>query len=783
MALVTQVRTGGQITQISGTSAAAAIATAAATVAEAASATVAAQVADLPVAAIDNAMDGAFLRSFTLAGATAITTAGGVTGIATPAASSGLNSGVEPEFRLDGAVFGGATMQMRLTAATSAAFTRSLSVTGLTFLDGAGATLTPPGFTVVADITSAGRRAITIQFVPPSATRLIRPFLQQTAAAVAATPESWQIDEIFYWAVTGTLRPAADTNVGQRLATLQRSLLGQIASFVPPTIITVAPSGGDFTHPKLALDTITDAAPDKPYVILIRPGRYTGYANMVMKHWVDLVGTDRDTCIIHHELPDNVDPALIPGTSTLFIFTTTRLANLTITGRNVQYPVHEDDGNTLTSQNAGISYSNVHVEHLGNDGARAWQAANGGNPASVWPVEVARGAGSSSGMIVTMEDSDFIGPHGGNLGSHNNTGFTRPSVTTARNCRTVATRAENAATVLDVLGSGQADRLIMEGCTHDGGINLQTQSWAGVDPAYQPANRAEIDVSGFGCTPAAFRITDFGRALRIVSASTGAGSRVEIVAGGSAVAAIFGLVSEKPVVTGIVNATPTATVQGAAHGSVDVSGVEVGPPGGKVQITSLGRRLGNCSGGNAKSFQVKINGASPVTINFTTDLTNATNQQVLDIINAALGAAATAGLLAVAEETVRPRMRDEERTLKNTSAVAIWRRAVLAWNANRRSVRLMTEADDVALYAGVAWEDIIPGASGRVKVAGYLPFEDMVISGAFGGGAGYTMGQSFGIDAGMPGRLVQDGAGLLPIVNPLLSSTFGQASSTHAVSM
>ncbi|ABB30388.1 hypothetical protein GeomeDRAFT_1344 [Geobacter metallireducens RCH3] len=60
----------------------------------------------------------------------------------------------------------------------------------------------------------------------------------------------------------------------------------------PAELITVALSGGDFTNPIDALNSITDASADKPYLVKIMPGTYDlGIDTLVMKSYVDIEGS------------------------------------------------------------------------------------------------------------------------------------------------------------------------------------------------------------------------------------------------------------------------------------------------------------------------------------------------------------------------------------------------------------------------------------------------------------------------------------------------------------
>lgn len=57
-------------------------------------------------------------------------------------------------------------------------------------------------------------------------------------------------------------------------------------------IIVVAPNNGDFASPIAAIDSISDASADKPYLVKIMPGVYDlGSATLKMKEYVDIEGS------------------------------------------------------------------------------------------------------------------------------------------------------------------------------------------------------------------------------------------------------------------------------------------------------------------------------------------------------------------------------------------------------------------------------------------------------------------------------------------------------------
>jgi len=59
-------------------------------------------------------------------------------------------------------------------------------------------------------------------------------------------------------------------------------------------VIVVALSGGDFTDPAAALDSITDASASNPYLVKIMPGSYVTSSTLQAKSWVDIEGSGRD---------------------------------------------------------------------------------------------------------------------------------------------------------------------------------------------------------------------------------------------------------------------------------------------------------------------------------------------------------------------------------------------------------------------------------------------------------------------------------------------------------
>lgn len=60
----------------------------------------------------------------------------------------------------------------------------------------------------------------------------------------------------------------------------------------PANLVVVAPTGGDFANPIDAVNSITDASADRPYLVKVMPGTYElGLATLVMKEFIDIEGS------------------------------------------------------------------------------------------------------------------------------------------------------------------------------------------------------------------------------------------------------------------------------------------------------------------------------------------------------------------------------------------------------------------------------------------------------------------------------------------------------------
>lgn len=384
--------------------------------------------------------------------------------------------------------------------------------------------------------------------------------------------------------------------------------------------------------------------------------------------------------------------------------------------RNGRYAIHLDDH----VANARVRLKRLRIAHLG-------------NTAAGWVSQNAIGHGSWSGTELVIEDCQLQAPNAV-LQFHNNAGSTGagqqyPSLVEVRRSQLVATAVNRWCALVQPLGSGVQDHLVIENCALQGNIFVDCSQWLAT--TYQPANHAaEILITGAGNTPCAAQVSDFGEALRIDSATSGSGSTVEIA--GSAAVLLFGSI--------IRGRDGDTGVAGYAYGDVDVNDTVLTGPSGTIKV-SMGARLGNRIALGAAYLEVTIDGTLR-TVTFNADYTASSNATILALINAALAGSGTATLYSPGDR-VRPVMLDEEEALRNGSGTHIRWMAPLAWDGSRRNIRIMTDADSFGDFAGMCWEPegIYPGEFGRVKRRGWITRQDLIAGGVENGAPAIAYGE------------------------------------------
>lgn len=671
-------------------------------------------------------------------------TVGTTWGITIPDDQIANNSNIQIRYGIDGAARTGDIEQYEIEVTTSPVFTPLLAaqlIAGTTGApNGVARTISTPVVTVDGD-----KRTYAFEYEVQSDDRQLWPLIIVSNASPVAGDQTFEVTKFSRRVKTASdsVSTFQDRMFEERFAQSLARRLGKPA--YDHILIVDFDGGGDFTHPKVAIDAITALRATGPatatnrYAIVIRPGFYFGYGEWHCKNWVDLIGIDPKRCNIHHELANGATGSAIENTSLMWMETNTVLYGLKLTVKNCRYVVHLDTRGYPEFENTHQQIVNCHVEHYGNAGASnvGWAIAN----------QFAVGAGVSSGQTITLRDSTFIGPAGG-FSYHTNAAFELPSFVDAEGNIFVATNTNWNAPFSDSgyaafratpCGSRQRDRCRIVGNVFCGpfvyGVN-NGASWIYDQPDYQPADHSEIDIFGHSNSGLLFKANGQGLALRIESNSTGASSSV--VLGGDLWDEISAEWSTRAGVAGL---------KGRVTSYEDISGEGVGLFD-LEDITSLSARLGNRTG-SPISGTVAVDGGSAQTVTMSGDYTGDTNAAIIAEIQAQItGATVSAHSL---DKEYFPNLADETATVRCDGATGYAKGTTLAWDTRvGESVRAMTDADAARRFAGVLLEDMAPGGTARVKSKGMLMLDRLLTS----GGISLALGDPLSVSA-TPGALAE----------------------------
>lgn len=525
------------------------------------------------------------------------------------------------------------------------------------------------------------------------------------------------------------------------------------------THLTVAADGSaDYTSPMAANEAVSDSSAVNRFVIDIAPGVYNTYDENLtwyrdsnrhgsvygwtVKPYVTLRGTDKDECKIVGKLPDNHSLTEqgrqdIVNFSTLNLFGSCALENLTITAENMRYPIHDEGSNN--NKNAVHIMKNCHIEHLGTAGATnayieslgitVEEALANGKYYDVWQWVSPYGYGSGSGVVAIFDNSEFKSSSRGWY-VHSNAAFENPQVNILNNCTMNATSSKNDL-IIESLGSGTKDSVVLNNAKFNGVYMTYSDSpWIYSDKNNQYANHADYRVTVNNSDPIGFNNSQRGKALAIYSNDTTSDSAVSI--SGNAANAILGNTTARKGGGG---------ANGYTYGYYDISGIQVGLASNITVNNTIGRRLGDCSV-TAKTMKLVFDGNAEraVTVQFDKNYTEMSNAAVIAEINSAISAYGFADEYNVSGEEYYPSFPDKEITVMNNGGKYIPHFAAVCLK-NGNYVQ-MTSADNADLFVGIAIERIVPGESGRVLKQGYLSKSQMGISNDFAVGASVTLDEN-----------------------------------------
>lgn len=657
---------------------------------------------------------------------------GNFIGLSIPSGSSGATSYVSPFFAVDGVKLAGTTISVTAIFNATANFVVDC----------------PPG-NAVAQVkrgSSSVNIAVTNLRVSQVGTTITKTFDYVINAADLALAPTYQISATS--AAMASARSITITSMKFTLPNLTADALlsiqinaatSKLGVRGPEKYVTVAESGGDFTTLAAANAASAGASLASPITIVMMRDEDT--YNVILNNYVSLVGGGVNRAKIHHRSPDDIDPVLLPGIQTLYVNMNHRIENVWVVIENGRYPIHCETGGAF--RNGLIEIINSVLEHRGNQGVIDYQNAH--PPAKpVWISYHAWGYGASSGQTIVMRRTKLISPTSA-FYIHTNLNFGKPVVVELDECEYVTTQEGGKALYIQPLGSGQADAVTIRGASAIGDLYYWPNPWLPNTLDYQPANHCEISITGVNTSPMVFESLEFGRALKIQSVTDGLSSKISV--SGDAVSVIFGKESYS------LDGCPG--IPGYVYGWADISGVAVGSPS-VGNITSLGKRLGNCATVN-KTLNVLIDGATSRTIVFNQDYTNQDNAAILAAINAALGSLASATAYNIGGR-YRPLILGEEDKAKNNGLSGIRMGMATVYDASIRNIRKMTATDDPSMFAGITLQDFYPDQVGRIKTSGHVKNTDL-----YGITSSLTFGQRLYVDPSEPGKLTTT-AGANPIM-------------------
>jgi hypothetical protein len=503
----------------------------------------------------------------------------------------------------------------------------------------------------------------------------------------------------FSWAPTqapDALRSAADLALDGRLS-------AAIAGSQEYARTIEVGAGGAYPHVEGALASITGASAVGRYRIRFH-GTIDGVAELFTKDYVDIAGASR-AATYRFRNPDDASAAEIEFSSLAWPTSHTRFSYGNYELENGRYVFHpETAGSGIRDKR--VIFFNITARHRGNASA----VNNTWSPQSQVPI----GAGLSSGHKLFVDASKLIGV-GGAFGGHNNVGATEPILIEINDTLLATTTPGLAAMRFAPVGSKQPDLIRINNNSWCGdfvyGVD-QGAPWLLTDLADQPAWQNEAEVIGHGNSGLLFRPMGTGVALKIESATMGAGSIVEI--------------DEADPLWPLILGDGTAPRHEKIRGYPGLAGAVLGwgnisgaPVGFDALITnSLAVRLGDRTGAPVAG-KIRIDGGAWQTVTMDADFTGQDNPSIVAAIQAQIAGAIVSAY--PIDRDFMARLTDEEWVVRNDTGMGYPMRTVLAWDTVKgQNVRPMTAADPVSRLAGVLLERLPPSQIARVKKPGGL---------------------------------------------------------------
>lgn len=196
----------------------------------------------------------------------------------------------------------------------------------------------------------------------------------------------------------------------QAAVLLALAACGPVGQAAGRTVVVAKDGSGAFTSIHAALASIVDASPENRVTVVIKPGVYE--ETLTTKDWVDLVGEDRDRCVVSwSRRPDEE----VTRAHVIWATSTSVIKNLTLLGKDVKYCIHSDRAGpyTLTVENCVLRRIPPANDYLSALGIGLWAGQNLVVRDSVLeaaePVYMHNSKGQESSCSLTLEKCTLKG--------------------------------------------------------------------------------------------------------------------------------------------------------------------------------------------------------------------------------------------------------------------------------------------------------------------------------------------------------------------------------------
>ncbi|MFD2961622.1 MULTISPECIES: hypothetical protein [Olivibacter] len=402
-------------------------------------------------------------------------------------------------------------------------------------------------------------------------------------------------------------------------------------------------------------------------------------------------------------LPVTSTTADVDAKSTIDFLNSGTLSGLTITAKNMRYPIHSDFGDPKAVQ----VLNNCRIIHYGNKEIYDYRVANNipspNNAANVWLAQSAWGCGTQAGSRIQLNNC-YIESYLRAFSTHNNASYdvtSGYSYIECNNCQIVSKGLKldgsklpfSPSVFVQSLASNTDDVVVLNNCTVNGFIVLQ----------YTSSDWREFT-------------------QRIEGNGNGHLMQIRHTAGGNKTMT-YQTTSQNSFVIKVTSATNNPVVPsgnlvqtmfGSTYDSIVGSNLIKGYVKGRKKHSNVWQDINSYSATKSITF---TSGSDTKTVTISTTLTSA--GQLVTLMNNAFGTGSFVAELYWTGFDWWPNLSDEVGVYYNSGTQDILRGRAVKPNGFS-DIASMTSSDQAGDFFGIALQDIPAGSMGYVKFKGYM---------------------------------------------------------------